>query len=126
MNSKASGPDKRFVELFDWRVVVFISAENRKNVALLSSKLPKALAISVVFFYAANKCLRNDCRGSDLISDALPFLSSGKRDWVRCQNKKPPLGKALMLPSVFLPTILCNKVTRLLRKPPWKLLDWEE
>jgi hypothetical protein len=51
--SKASRKGARFVELFNARVAVFISAEDRKNVALLSSILPKVLVVSAVVSYPA-------------------------------------------------------------------------
>jgi hypothetical protein len=40
------------MELFDGTVVIFICAENRKNRPILSSKLPKAIAVGAALFYA--------------------------------------------------------------------------
>jgi hypothetical protein len=47
---------QRFIEFLNRRVVVFIWAEDRKNLAALSSTLREALAITVAVFYAAPGC----------------------------------------------------------------------
>ena len=52
INSKASGQRERFIKCFNGRVVVFISTQqDHKNLALLSSTLAKALAVSAAVFY---------------------------------------------------------------------------
>src|SRR5262249_11267289 len=67
-----------FNECLNGSIVVFISGEDCKNVTLLSSRLPKALAISEADFYAAGDAhLPSETAqrqtGADLISDVLPF-----------------------------------------------------
>ena len=56
MSNKASGQGTRFIECFNGKVVVFICAQDRKNLAVLSNTLLKALAIGVAVFYAAIGC----------------------------------------------------------------------
>jgi hypothetical protein len=77
---RRNAPDgARFTELFDRKVVVFICAEFRKNLAVLSSTIAEALAIDTAVFYAGtwiHVCeihSRKDHRGAHLVSDAPLF-----------------------------------------------------
>ena len=79
MSNKASGQGTRFIECFSERLVVFICAEDWKNLALLSSTLRetglrlKREFLTLRLMHAYEVRPRKDKQGVDRVSDALPF-----------------------------------------------------